>query len=181
MNARDVGYIAVSTALLCVSAWAAIPLGGIPFTLQTLVLCLSAGLLGTKRGTLAVLAYLLLGFIGAPVFAGFMGGVSVLLSPTGGYLVGFFPLSLVVGLAGERLVGKEKSRVLLAAVMGLGVVACYALGTVWFVLLTAQDSVSVGFWSALVTCVLPYIPFDAVKIVFAVFLIEKLRKIIKIK
>jgi biotin transport system substrate-specific component len=181
MNARNLGYIAVSTALLCVSAWVAIPLGGIPFTLQTLVLCLSAGLLGAKRGILAVLAYLLLGCIGVPVFAGFMGGIGVLLSPTGGYLVGFLPLSLIVGLAGEKHADKEKLRVLLGTVMGLGVVVCYALGTVWFVLLTAQESTSVGFWSALVTCVLPYIPFDAVKIVFAVVLTEKLRKFIKIK
>ena len=183
MNARDLGYIAVSTALLCVSAWVAISVGGVPFTLQTLVLCLTAGLLGCKRAALATLAYLLLGFIGVPVFSGFTGGVGVLLSPTGGYLIGFLPLALLAGVAGDKLADKKgvKSGVCFGLCMGLGVLLCYALGTVWFVVISAQNSGAVGFWSALALCVLPYIPFDGVKIVFAVFLTAKLRKFIKIK
>ena len=60
MNARDLGYIAVSTAFLCVSAWLSFPLGGIPFTMQIFVLCALSCLLGWKRGALSTLAYLLL-------------------------------------------------------------------------------------------------------------------------
>ena len=135
MNARDLGYMAVSAAFLCVSAWVAIPVGGVPVTLQILVLCLAAGLLGWKRAVLTVLAYLLLGCIGAPVFAGFTGGVGVLLSPTGGYLIGFLPLALLAGLAGDKLADRRgvKARILLGLFMGLGVVLCYLLGTVWFI------------------------------------------------
>ena len=181
MNARDLGYIAVSTAFLSVSAWVAVPVGGIPITLQTLVLCLSASLLGAKRGMLATLAYLLLGLVGVPVFAGFTGGVGVLLSPTGGYLVGFLPLSLWVGLAGEKLLERENGKLLLGLCMGGGVLLCYATGTVWFVVLMAQNSARVGLWSALLTCVLPYLPFDIVKIFIAVLSTQKLRKIINIK
>lgn len=183
MNARDLGYIAVSTALLSVSAWVAIPIGGVPFTLQILVLCLTAGLLGWKRAVLSTLAYLLLGFIGIPVFAGFTGGVGVLLSPTGGYLVGFLPLALASGIAGDELAGKKglKSRGFLGLFMGLGVLLCYAFGTVWFIILSARESVKVGFFSALTLCVLPYIPLDAIKVVFAVFLTAKLQKYVKIK
>ena len=182
MNARDLGYIAVSTAFLCVSAWLSIPFGGIPFTLQIFVLCVFSGLLGCKRAALATLAYLLLGVIGIPVFAGFMGGVGVLLSPTGGYLVGFLPCSILVGLAGSKWLSKEgwKAKLWLGAFMGLGVVCCYTVGTIWFVILTAQESVSVGVWSALMTCVFPYLPLDIVKILFAVLLTVKLRKFIKI-
>ena len=181
MNARDLGYIALSTALLSVSAWVAIPIGGVPATLQTLVLCLTAGLLGCKRALLVAFAYILLGLIGVPVFAGFTGGVGVLLSPTGGYLVGFLPLVLMSGLAADRLAEERgiKGKVWLGLFMGLGVLLCYALGTVWFVILSAQESVKVGFWSALTLCVLPYIPLDVVKVVFAVFLTAKLRKFIK--
>ena len=181
MNARDLGYIAVSTAFLSVSAWVAVPVGGIPITLQILVLCLSAVLLGAKRGTLATLAYLLLGLVGVPVFAGFTGGVGVLLSPTGGYLVGFLPLSLLVGLAGEKLLERKNGKLLLGLYMGAGVSLCYATGTVWFVVLMAQNSTRVGLWSALLTCTLPYLPFDVVKIFIAVLSTQKLRKIIKIK
>ncbi len=183
MNARDLGYIAVSTAFLCVSAWVAVPVGGVPVTLQILVLCLVAGLLGWKRAVLTALAYLLLGFIGAPVFAGFAGGVGVLLSPTGGYLIGFLPLAWFAGIAGDKLADRQerKARILLGLFMGLGVLLCYLLGTVWFVFLSAQNSEAVGFFSALTLCVAPYIPLDCVKIVLAVFLTAKLRKFIKIK
>lgn len=107
MNARDLGYIALSAALLSVSAWVAFPVGGVPITLQTLVLCLTSGLLGAKRGGVTALVYLLLGSIGVPVFAGFTGGISVLLSPTGGYLVGFIPLALVSGGAGDRFADRK--------------------------------------------------------------------------
>ena len=183
MNTRDLGYVALSTALLCISAWIAIPLAGIPITMQTLVLCLSSALLGWKKGLFAVLAYLLLGCIGAPVFAGFTGGVGVLLSPTGGYLIGFLPCAFVIGWAGDRLSNRKgwNTRLFLGLWMGLGVLLCYALGTAWFILLTAQESSRVGLWSALITCVLPYLPFDCVKIVCAVVIVGKLGKIIKIK
>ena len=183
MNARDLSYIAVSTAFLCVSAWVAIPIAGIPFTLQTLVLCLTAGLLGWKRATIATLAYLFLGVIGVPVFSGFLGGVSVLLSHTGGYLVGFVPLAAIVGVAGDKLADKNgvKGKVCLGLCMGLGILVCYILGTVWFVTVAAQNSETVGLWTALTLCVFPYIVFDAFKVILAVFLTGKLRKFIKIK
>jgi biotin transport system substrate-specific component len=181
MNARNLGYIAVSTALLSISAWVAIPIGGIPFTLQILVLCLTAGLLGWKGALLSTLAYLLLGFIGIPVFAGFTGGVGVLLSPTGGYLVGFLPLALVSGIAGDKLAEKKgiKSRAFLGLFMGLGVLLCYTFGTVWFIIFSGQESASTGFFSALTLCVLPYIPLDAIKVVLAVLLTVKIQKHIK--
>ena len=182
MNARDLGYIAVSTAFLCVSAWLSFSLGGIPFTMQIFVLCALSCLLGWKRGALSTLAYLLLGVVGVPVFAGFTGGVGVLLSPTGGYLVGFLPCAVVVGLFGGKWLSKEglKAKLCLGAGMLLGVLCCYTLGTAWFVVLTAQESVSVGVGSALIACVLPYLPLDIVKILFAVIVAGKLRRLVKI-
>ena len=72
---KDLTYIAVFTALLAVCAWIAIPTPvQIDFTLQTMGVFLAVGVLGGKRGTLSILAYLLLGLVGAPVFAGFSGG-----------------------------------------------------------------------------------------------------------
>ncbi|MBR4943568.1 MAG: biotin transporter BioY, partial [Clostridia bacterium] len=97
MNARDLGYVSLSVALISVSAWLGLPVGEIPVTLQTAMIFVTAGLLGWKRATLSVTAYLLLGFVGVPVFAGFAGGAGKILSPTGGYLVGFLPLAFSVG------------------------------------------------------------------------------------
>ena len=174
MKAKDLGYIAVSAAILVTSAWIAIPIGSIPVTLQTAALFLIAGVLGWKRATLATLAYLLLGMVGVPVFAGFMGGVSVLFSPTGGYLLGFFAISLIVGRIAEK--SGEKPVLRLSIAMCLGVLLCYAIGTAWFTLIVGENT---GFIAAILLCVLPYLPFEIIKIALSVFLIIKLKKILK--
>ena len=170
MNARDLGYIALSTAMLCVSAWICIPLGSLPVTMQTTAVCLIAGLLGTKRAALAVAAYLLLGTSGVPVFAGFTGGVAKLIAPTGGYIVGFFPLAILTSMG--RRYEKRLPRLSFAL---LGAVVCYTLGTIWFVCVGGKLSV----WTALTLCVLPYFPLEFAKLPLADFLSQKLKKFIK--
>lgn len=181
MKARDLGYTAVSVALLCVSAWVSVPVAGVPFTLQIAMLCLIAALLGAKRATLAVTAYILLGLVGVPVFASLRGGAGKLFEPTGGYIVGFLPLTIVIGWYSDVTRDEKgvKADACLAAVMGIGLLLCYVLGTVWFVFLSAKNSVQVGVLAALTVCVLPYIPLDIAKIFLAVWLTRKLSKFVK--
>ena len=171
---KDIAYIAVFTALIAVCAWITVPtFTGIDFTLQTMGIFLAVGILGGRRGTLAVLAYLLLGLVGAPVFAGFSGGAGVLLMPSGGYLVGFlFSALLMWGM--ERLLGKKLW--VLALSMALGLLVCYAFGTAWFMVVYPMGGESVTLWTALTWCVLPYVPVDAVKIVLALILSSQLRR-----
>lgn len=77
----DITLIAMFTALLAICSWTSIQVGLIPVTLQTFAIFLIFGLLGSKRGTTAVLVYILLGLCGVPVFAGF-GSTAKLLGPT---------------------------------------------------------------------------------------------------
>lgn len=147
---------AVMAAVTCVLAPIALPIGPIPVTLCTLVIYLSQYLLGWKRGALSCLVYLLLGFMGAPVFAGFTGGVGKLLGPTGGYIVGYLAVSVVSGLAVEKF----RSRFVHLFGMVLGTAICYGIGTVWYCFITR-----VGVSSAVTLCVLPFIPGDLVKMV----------------
>ena len=72
----DLVYIAVFAVVMAVCSWISIP-AQVPFTLQTFGVFMAVGVLGGKRGTLAVLVYVLLGAVGVPVFAGFSGGYSV--------------------------------------------------------------------------------------------------------
>ena len=177
MSARGLTYIAISTALLAVSAWIAFPLGEGYVTMQTAIICLIAALLGAKRSVFAVVAYILLGAIGAPVFAGFTGGIAKLLAPTGGYIVGFIPLACVVGVAADVTKNLTRGRWLfLIFSIVLGTFLCYALGTAWFAL---TEGASLGIWAAVTICVLPYLPFDIAKIFLTVYLVKKLRKFIK--
>lgn len=84
----DMAYIAIFTVLMAVCSWISIP-ATVPFTLQTFGVFVAVGVLGGKRGSLAVLIYILLGVIGVPVFAGFSGGIGAILGTTGGYILGF--------------------------------------------------------------------------------------------
>ncbi len=176
-QARDIAYIAVFTALIAVGAWISIPTPvRIDFTLQTLGIFLALGILGGRRGTLAVTAYLLLGAVGAPVFSGFSGGLSALLTPSGGYLIGFFFAALAMwGM--EKVLG-EKLWVLGLSML-LGTAVCYAFGTAWFMVVYPAGGESVGLWTALTWCVFPYLPFDLMKIALALALTSQLRRHVK--
>ena len=77
LQTKDLTYVAVCAVLMAVCSWISIP-ATVPFTLQTFAVFCSLGLLGGRRGTAAILVYLLLGALGVPVFAGFSGGIGIL-------------------------------------------------------------------------------------------------------
>ena len=70
---RDLTYIGIMVAFMAVCSWISIPTA-VPFTMQTFAVFLAVGVFGGRRGTMAVLVYILLGAVGMPVFAGFSGG-----------------------------------------------------------------------------------------------------------
>ncbi len=177
MRTLDMAYIALFAVLIAVCAWISIP-ATVPFTLQTFGIFLAVGVLGGKRGTLAVLVYLLLGAVGIPVFAGFSGGVGCLLGSTGGYLVGFLFTALVMW-AMERLMGKKLW--VLALSMLLGLVVCYAFGTVWFILVYARTTGEIGLLTALGWCVFPYVLPDLIKMALALVLCRRLAGVLKLR
>lgn len=177
INTRDIAYIAIFTALLAVCSWIAIPTPTrIDFTMQILGVFLTLGVLGGKRGTLSITAYLLLGAVGVPVFAGFSGGVGALLSPSGGYLIGYFFAGLLMW-AMEKVLGTRTWA--LGAAMVLGLAVCYAFGTVWFMVVYPMGGESVTLLTALAWCVIPYLPFDFIKLAAALTLSVQLRRHVK--
>ena len=160
---KDVVFVALFTALIAVCAWITVP-SAVPFTLQTFAVFLTLGLLGGKRGTIAVLCYILLGAFGVPVFSGFRGGIGVLAGLTGGYIVGFLFSALVYW--GITTLTKNKFLWKTVAFVA-GLVVCYAFGTAWFVFVKGRTGSPVDFVGALTLCVLPFIAFDVAKIVLA--------------
>lgn len=163
---------ALFSALLCLSAWISIPTV-IPFTFQTMVVATAGALLGAKKGTLSVLIYLLLGVFGIPVFAGFKSGIGVILGPTGGFTFGFLAFAAITGM----LCKKRSGLLGIAASMVVGLGACYIIGSIWYAFIYSKNIESV--WAAIMTCVLPFIIPDAIKISVAAVLVKKLKKIIK--
>lgn len=163
MKTRELVYVAVMAALMAVCAWITIPTV-VPFTLQTFAMHLAVGLLGGKLGTLAVGVYLLLGAVGLPVFSGFSGGIGSFAGVTGGYLIGFFLIALVMWGA-EALLGKGPVVFFLSGMAGL--VVCYAFGTAWFVVLYTAANGGAELLTVLWTCVFPYIIPDLLKLTLA--------------
>lgn len=128
LSTRELCHIGIFTAIIAVCAQIIIPQpGGVPFTLQAWAVSLAGLILGSKNGTLAALVYVLLGAVGAPVFAGFSGGFGVIMRPTGGFILTFPIVALLAGL-GERKGG------LVWVVLGLiaGSIFNWGVGLLWF-------------------------------------------------
>ena len=172
----DMAYIAMFAALIAVCSWLSIP-APVPFTLQTFGIFLAVAVLGGKRGSLAVLVYLLLGAMGAPVFAGFAGGFGVLMGATGGYIIGFLASALLMWLM-EQLLGSQSRVLALSALLGL--MACYAFGTAWFMVVYARTSGPIGLMAALGKCVIPFLVPDLLKIALALAMHKRLAKAIRL-
>ena len=156
---RDLSYMALMTALLVLCAWLTIPLGPVTFTMQTFGVFAALGILGGRRGTVAVLVYLALGLVGLPVFSGFSGGPAGFMTPTGGYLLGFLAAALLFWALTGRGVPQ-------APAMVLGLLACYVFGTAWFFLLYG-DLYGGDLWGILTLCVFPYVVPDCLKLILA--------------
>lgn len=176
VKAASLAYIALFAVLIALCTWISVP-AVVPFTMQTFAVFCAVGMLGGKRGTAAVLVYLLLGLVGLPVFSGFRGGPGVLLGTTGGYLAGFVLLGLCCWLV-TRLFGNRMW--VSAAGMLLGMLLTYAFGTAWFMVVYAQGSGPVGVMTALGWCVFPFIIPDLLKLSLALLLTRRLAPRVKL-
>ena len=161
MKTRTLTEIALSVAILSVSAMITLPFFAIPFTLQSFAVLTVLGLLGARRGGAAVLAYLSLGAVGLPVFSGFMGGLGVILGPTGGFLLGFLvsvPLFI------------PKRKILLP--MLLSVLLYNIIGSLWYYIFYAEGT---GYLASLSVSVLPFLLPEAVKAALAYLTVKRLK------
>jgi biotin transport system substrate-specific component len=152
----DAALVAGFSLVIALCAQVAIPLPftPVPVTLQTLAVLMAGCLLGSRRGALAVIAYLGEGFAGLPVFSGGTAGISHLLGPTGGYLLGFVAAAFIAGLLAER--GAALSRLGTLVMLIVGNVVLYVPGVVWLGVYTGMDrAVSLGF--------LPFVVGDLLK------------------
>ena len=168
IRTKQMVLIALMTAVTCVLGPLSIPLpfSPVPISLTNFAIFLAIFVLGMKSGTISFIIYLLLGAVGVPVFSSFRGGFQVLAGPTGGYLIGFIFLALIMGFALDHF-----DRKLVPTIIGMiiGMAVCYAFGTVWLAKL-----LSLSFKEGLMMGVIPYLPGDAAKIIIAAIVGSKL-------
>ena len=168
IRTKQMVLIALMTAITCVLGPLSIPLpfSPVPISLTNFAIFLAIFVLGMKNGTISFIIYLLLGAVGVPVFSSFRGGFQVLAGPTGGYLIGFIFLALIMGFALDHF-----DRKLVPTIIGMiiGMAVCYAFGTVWLAKL-----LSLSFKEGLMMGVIPYLAGDAAKIIIAAIVGPKL-------
>ena len=180
----DLVLISVSAALITICSWISIPLGPVPFTLQTLGILAVMLTVGGRRGTIAILVYLALGAVGVPVFAGFKGGIMSFIGPTGGFLIGFVFGALVYWLLEKLFLKKLMTSPVKTWIFGmLGFVVfevvMYIVGVIWFMTVYAAQTGPVGLATVMSWCVIPFIIPDIVKMVVAVLTGERASKLIR--
>ena len=163
--------VSMCTAIIAISAWLTIPFT-VSFTLQTLAIFVISAVFKLRISISSVALYILLGACGLPIFSGFGAGLSALLGPTGGYILGFVFIPIIMSLI------PHNKKIMLALSMTISLLACYTLGTVWYLLAYGSFAVA-DIVGALSICVLPFILPDAIKIALAVILATRLKRIIK--
>ncbi len=168
---REITYAGVFAAIIAVLSQISIPLpSGVPVTLQTFAVAIAGALLGWKLGLLAVVVYLILGCVGVPVFAGFIGGAQVMVGMTGGFLWGFLCMVVLCGIGAGR-----KNKVIGYALGLLGLLSCHLLGVIQFSVV-AQMS----FGESVLLVSVPYLIKDVISVilgfVFGGMIRKRLRK-----
>lgn len=171
ISTSTMAVVALMTAVLCVLAPFSIPIGPIPVSLATFGIYMAVMILGGKKATVVCFMYLLIGFVGLPVFSGFSGGPVKLFGPTGGYLWGYVLLTVIAGWFVDKF--PRKWGMCLLGLM-VGTMLCYLVGTAWLAVQMEME-----FIAALMVGVVPFIIGDLIKIVLALWTGNIVRRQIK--
>ncbi len=169
MTTRDLTMTAMFAALTAMGALITIPIEPIPFTLQLFFVLLSGALLGSLKGGLSQIVYILLGVVGLPVFAKGASGPGVLVGSSGGYIIGFVVAAFVIGAICE--VTRSFWGTLSAMLIGVAIIYAFGAAQLMIVL-------NLSFQKALVGGVYPFIAVDLIKALIAASLVGRLRPIL---
>ncbi|MGW5382866.1 biotin transporter BioY [Nocardia sp. NPDC003963] len=164
VTARDMAQIAVFAALIAALGLpGAVTLGfsAVPITVQTLGVIMAGAILGPRKGTAAVAVFVALTIIGLPLLSGGRTGLTALAGPSAGYLVGWIPAALFIGLCTTRIMPKYPVMPALVINAIGGIVVIYSFGTVGLLLRT-----DLGLWSAIASNGV-FLPGDSLKVVVA--------------
>jgi biotin transport system substrate-specific component len=158
---RDVILILLGALFVAALAQIEIPLPftPVPITGQTFGVLLVGAALGSKRGAASLIAYLALGTIGLPFFAGGAHGLNILIGATGGYLIGFVIAAYVVGLLAEGGLERNVRTSLLPFLIGTVIIYVCGVAGLAIVLGSLGKAIAAGL--------LPFLIGDSIKLIAA--------------
>lgn len=172
LTTKNIILIGIITSIICILAQITIPMPyGVPLTMQTFGIIFGSIILGGKDAFISLTIYLLLGFIGLPVFAGFTSGIVKLLGPTGGFLISFPIMALIIGFGSRFL----KRPLIFSLFLVLGICTNFAFGIIWFSFITKAK-----LGAAFMAVCLPFLPTAAIKGAAAYVLAYEVKKRVKL-
>jgi len=175
----NIAMVLIGTLVITAAAKINVPTWPVPVTLQSFAVAALAGAFGWRIGTATVIAYLIEGAMGIPVFAT-GGGMSYLMGPTGGFLLGFVPMAYVIGRAAD--LGGSGRVVMLAVAMLIADALLFVLGYAWLVVVLANLKgvpLTSVLGSAFNGAIKPFVAWDALKMVFAALTVTGLWSVFK--
>ena len=155
---KEIVIIGIFAALTAICAPLSIPLSfsPVPITLSILAVFMSAVLLSPKCAVFSQIIYILIGICGAPVFSRFQSGPGVVSGPSGGFLLSYPVIALVISLLLRNR--KQISRMDMIGAMVVGLMICYTMGASWYGF-SLQKTVNES-----IAFIAPFLPLDLVKI-----------------
>lgn len=164
------------TAPIAVGAFIKIPVPVVPFTLQFLFTTLAGLLLGSKKGAISVVAYMILGLAGLPIFSE-GGGFWYVIKPSFGYIIGFCIGTYVTGLIAERMKEKTVPRYMLANFVGLLIV--YAVGMIYYyIICNYVIDTPIALGPLFLYCFVLAVPGDICLCILAAALVKRVKPIL---
>ncbi|MFO8068523.1 MAG: biotin transporter BioY [Alkalibacterium sp.] len=174
ITTNDLTQIALSTAFLAVASLIIIPIGMVPITLQVVLFLLIPAILGPVKSILVIGLYTLAGLLGFPVFAGGVGGIGQLLSPSFGYVLGAMPMGWFIG----KTIEWTKNKVQTGLIMMISLILLYTIGIAYqYGLLNGVLNTPVALSTLIKTNLTIFFPIDSLKILIAVILYDRLKKL----
>lgn len=178
---RNICVNAMFLAFLVVGSWISVQTGPIKITLQLLVIFLIGLFLNLKQSMILIISYIFLGLIGLPIFASFLGGFAQIYSPTFGFVLGFIPGLITMSLFKKCIIKNENNDNKRVFYMVLSCFTCLLLVYVCGIsygslILNLVNNSNYSFIKLLSVFILPYLPFDVIKIIVAVLSYEIVRK-----
>lgn len=171
---HDIILIALFAALTAVGAFIKIPLPHIPLTLQTLMVMFAGLVLGSHRGAMSQLLYLLIGLTGIPIFAQ-GGGPGYIFQPSFGFLIGFIPGAYLIGKIAEGKENLSLPRALTALLCGQLIIYLFGLSYLYLNLNFIIHR-PVSFYATVKIGLLVFIPGDILKIILASLVVPPIRQ-----
>lgn len=177
LTAKDIAQISLFAALTAIGAFIKIPVPIIPFTLQAFFVALSGVLLGSKKGALSQMMYVIIGLIGFPIFTQ-GGGIAYIFKPSFGYLVGFILGAYFTGVLTERLKSMNFIKVFMSILAGRGII--YLIGLPYLYLIyNFYIGKDFSVWATLYNGLIIFLAGDLIQTFFASVLCLKLLPILK--